>query len=71
MFFTRDISIKGLLGIYSHINQGMTEKVAIKLHTGEPHGPNLLLIGLIKGLQAQIANSMIVAMQCAISRSAL
>lgn len=60
VFFTRDISEKGLLDIYSHINRGMTGKVAIKLHTGEPHGPNLLPIRLIRGLQAQIPNSTIV-----------
>lgn len=60
VFFTKDISVKGLLEIYSHINQGMTGKIGIKLHTGEPHGPNLLPIELIKGLQAQIPDSTIV-----------
>lgn len=60
VFFTNDISVEGLLKIYSHINQGMTGKVAIKLHTGEPHGTNLLPIELIKGLQATIPNSTIV-----------
>jgi uncharacterized protein len=60
VFFTRDISVSGLLSIYSKINQGMTGKVAIKLHTGEPHGPNLLPIELIRGLQPHIANSTIV-----------
>lgn len=60
VFFTKDISVNGLLKIYSHINDGMTGKIAIKLHTGEPHGPNLLPIGLIKGLQPHIPNSTIV-----------
>lgn len=60
VFFTKDISVKGLLEIYSHINKGMTGKVAIKLHTGEPHGPNLLPVGLIRGLQEQIPDSAIV-----------
>jgi hypothetical protein len=60
VFFTKDISVNGLLAIYAKINQGMTGKVAIKLHTGEPHGPNLLPIGLIKGLQPHIPNSTIV-----------
>ena len=59
-FFTTDLSVNGLLKIYSQINDGMTGKVAIKLHTGEPHGPNLLPIGFIKGLQAHIPNSTIV-----------
>jgi uncharacterized Fe-S center protein len=60
VFFTRDISVNGLLKIYSKINEGMTGKVGIKLHTGEPHGPNLLPIGLIQGLQPHIPNSAIV-----------
>lgn len=60
VFFTKDISVKGLLEIYSHINRGMTGRVGIKLHTGEPHGPNLLPVALIKGLQAKISDSSIV-----------
>jgi len=60
VFFTRDISVSGLLKIYSRINEAMTGKIGIKLHTGEPHGPNLLPIELIMGLQAQIPNSTIV-----------
>lgn len=60
VFFTNDISVNGLQEIYSRINNGITGKVAIKLHTGEPHGPNLLPIELIKGLQPKIPNSSIV-----------
>ncbi len=60
VFFTRDISVNGLLKIYSRIGQGMTGKIGIKLHTGEPHGPNLLPIELIKGLQPHLPNSTIV-----------
>ncbi|MEN6324562.1 MAG: DUF362 domain-containing protein, partial [Proteiniphilum sp.] len=60
VFFTKDISVKGLLGIYSHIHEGITGRIGIKLHTGEPHGPNLLPIALIKGIQAEIPGSTIV-----------
>jgi hypothetical protein len=60
VFFTDDISVNGLQKIYSRINQGMTGRIGIKLHTGEPHGPNLLPIELIKSLQPQIPNSNIV-----------
>lgn len=60
VFFTKDISVNGLLKIYSKINKGITGKTGIKLHTGEPHGPNLLPIELIKGLQARIPNSTVV-----------
>jgi uncharacterized Fe-S center protein len=60
VFFSSDISVKGLLNIYSKINGGMTGNIGIKLHTGEPHGPNLLPIELIQGLQSHIPNSSIV-----------
>ncbi len=60
VFFTKDISVNGLRKIYAKINQGMTGKIGIKLHSGEPHGPNLLPIELIKGLQTHIPNSTIV-----------
>ena len=60
VYFTRDISVAGLLKIYVKINGGITGKVGIKLHTGEPHGPNLLPIELIKGLQPHVPNSTIV-----------
>ena len=60
VYFTNDISPKSLIGLYSKINEGITGKVAIKLHSGEPHGPNLLPIELIRNLQATIPNSTIV-----------
>ena len=36
VFFTRDLSAKGLLKIYERINGGLTGNIAVKLHTGEP-----------------------------------
>lgn len=60
VFFTEDISSAGLLKIYDKIKGSLTGKTAIKLHTGEPHGPNLLPIEFIKSLQPKIANSVIV-----------
>ena len=60
VFFTKDISVKGLLNIYSKINQGMTGKIGIKLHTGEPHGPNILPRDMVKALQQHIPNSNLV-----------
>ncbi len=60
VFFTKDISVNGLLKIYSKINHRLTGRVAIKLHSGEPHGPNLLPIEFIRGLQPHVPNSTIV-----------
>ena len=60
VFFTDDISVSGLLKIYDRINKNIGGRTGIKLHTGEPNGPNLLPIELIKGLQAQVPQSAIV-----------
>lgn len=60
VFFTKDISAAGLLKIYSRINQNITGKTAIKLHTGEQHGPNILPRDMVKALQQQIPNSNLV-----------
>ena len=42
VFFTRDLSEKGLLKIYDRVSSVLTGKVAIKLHTGEAEGPNII-----------------------------
>lgn len=60
VFFTDDLSANGLLKIYSRINQEISGKTAIKLHTGEPHGPNILPRDMVKALQQQIPNSNLV-----------
>lgn len=60
VFFTKDISAKGLLNIYSKINMDIMGKTAIKLHTGEPHGPNILPREMVKALQQHIPNSTLV-----------
>ena len=60
VYFTRDLSAEGLQKVYNKINQNMTGKIAIKLHTGEPHGPNIIPREWVKALQAQIPNSNIV-----------
>ena len=42
VYFTRDLSAEGLRRIFSRISRNLTGKVGIKLHTGEPHGPNII-----------------------------
>ena len=60
VYFSREITPESLRKIYSMVNQDIKGKVAIKLHTGEPHGPNLLPRELAKALQADIPDSTIV-----------
>ena len=43
VYFTRDLSPEGLQRIYHRICDNLTGKVGIKLHTGEPNGPNITL----------------------------
>ena len=40
VYFTRDISPAGIIKIYERIKSTISGKVALKLHTGEPNGPN-------------------------------
>ncbi|MEF2655252.1 MAG: DUF362 domain-containing protein [Eggerthellaceae bacterium] len=42
VYFTRDLSAEGLRKIFERINEPLTGKIAIKLHTGEKHGPNII-----------------------------
>lgn len=60
VYFTRDISPEGLVKIYDKISQNIDGKVAIKFHTGEPHGPNILPVPMVKALWEHIPNSRLV-----------
>ena len=42
VYFTRDLSAAGLRKMYAKVNGSITGKVGIKLHTGEPKGPNII-----------------------------
>ncbi len=42
VFFTRDLSEEGLKKIYDRVSSVLTGKTAVKLHTGEPEGPNII-----------------------------
>ncbi len=60
VYFTKDISPEGLVKIYDKISQNIDGKVAIKFHTGEPHGPNILPVPMVKALWEHIPNSTLV-----------
>lgn len=60
VYFTKDISPEGLIKIYDKISQNIDGKVAIKFHTGEPHGPNILPVPMVKALWEHIPNSRLV-----------
>jgi uncharacterized Fe-S center protein len=47
-------------GQHSRSGQGHCGEVAIKLHAGEPHGPNILPCDMVRALQKSIPNSALV-----------
>ncbi len=42
VYFTRDLSAEGLIKAYEQVCADMTGSVGVKLHTGEPNGPNII-----------------------------
>lgn len=60
VYFTKDLSANGLKKLYAKVNQDITGKVAIKIHTGEPNGPYILPREWVKEFQASIPNSTLV-----------
>ncbi len=42
VYFTRDLSAEGLCRIYERVSEHLVGKVAVKLHTGEKNGPNII-----------------------------
>lgn len=53
VFFTRDLSPEGLLRIYDRVSSVLSGKVAVKLHTGEPEGPNIIPRPWVRELMEQ------------------
>ncbi|MCR5833356.1 MAG: DUF362 domain-containing protein [Selenomonadaceae bacterium] len=60
VYFTKTIDTAHLIKLYKLINENIYGKVAIKLHTGEKNGPNILPRDMVKEFQAQVPNSTIV-----------
>jgi len=52
VYFTRDLSPEGLHKVYSRIKENMTGRIAIKLHTGEKNGPNIIPSSWVKKFMA-------------------
>lgn len=60
VYFTRDLSGAGLRRIYEYVNGGITGKTAVKVHTGEPHGPNIIPVRWIMDFLADKPDANIV-----------
>ena len=53
VYFTRDLSAQGLVSIFRRVSGALTGKVAVKVHTGEQHGPNIIPRSWVKALMEQ------------------
>lgn len=42
VYFTRNLSAEGLIKAYEQVNAGIKGHIGVKLHTGEPGGPNII-----------------------------
>ena len=42
VYFTRELSAEGIRRAYERVNADITGRIAVKLHTGEPGGPNII-----------------------------
>ncbi len=60
VYFTKKIDSENLIKLYQKVNGEISGKVAVKLHSGEPHGPNIIPPDMVKPFQAQIPNSTII-----------
>ena len=61
VYFTRELSADGLIKIYSALNAELSGRVAIKLHTGEKDGPNIIPREWVKELvENKLPNASIV-----------
>ena len=50
VYFTRDLSPEGIRKAYEKVNANICGKVAIKLHTGEKNGPNIVPPAWVKNV---------------------
>ena len=61
VYFTRDLSEKGLEKIYDRVKENIDGKIALKVHTGEPKGPNIIPRPWVKHLlETKLPNATIV-----------
>ncbi len=53
VYFTRELSADGLIKAYDSVSARIGGKVAVKLHTGEAHGPNIIPRSWVRKLMEQ------------------
>lgn len=60
VYLTRELGPEGLCKMYELVKQPLNGKIAIKLHTGEQRGPNIIPVSWIKALLPQVPGATVV-----------
>ncbi|MDR3089355.1 MAG: DUF362 domain-containing protein [Desulfobulbaceae bacterium] len=60
VYFSKEISGANLIKAYERVGGKLSGKIAVKLHTGEPGGPNILPRQMVRELIARIPSATIV-----------
>ncbi|MBE6480514.1 MAG: DUF362 domain-containing protein [Olsenella sp.] len=60
VWFTRDLSSEGLAKAFAKVADRLEGRIAVKLHTGEPNGPNIIPRAWVRDLMADLPFSTIV-----------
>lgn len=60
VYITKHMDADHLIQLYDRINEGIYGKVAVKLHTGEKHGPNILPRPMVQAFMEHVPDSTIV-----------
>ena len=50
VYFTRNLSAEGLIKAYEQVAENLSGHIGVKLHTGEPQGPNIIPSAWVKAL---------------------
>ena len=66
VYWTPELSSKALLRLYGLINGDITGRVALKLHTGEPSGPNIFSSRMDQRVSAQCASKHNCRVKCSL-----
>ena len=60
VYYIKDLSVESLIKAFNAVKAPLNGKIAVKLHTGEPNGPNILPRAWMQKLLPHVPNSTIV-----------
>ena len=60
VYFTKDLSPESRIRMYRLVSQNISGKTAVKVHTGEPDGPNIIPPAWVKEFLAAVPNTTVV-----------